>query len=339
MKLGVTMPTRTVDLKRVPQYAKWGEEAGLDSVWDWELYRNPFTMLSLSAVVTDRTLLGTGLSVAGSRSPFEMANAAADVDDLSGGRMLLGMGAGVTEFLGAFHSNNNQKPFTRMSEYIECLRLCWQYLRTGDAPSFEGEFYRFQSPPFNPWGQRHLEREQIPIYLGAIGPRMLDLVGRKADGWIGYLGTPSYVADHVRPAIARGAQAAGRTVADIDLMLELICCVHPDRDVAVARARKQVGFYVSHPSSNPIVEYAGLTDEVNELRGRMMSEGLKAFEDSSDKLIETFSLTGTPDEVVSRLGEWEGIVDHLVFHCPYVPPFTAQESEDCYRQISSAFKR
>ena len=339
MKLGITMPTRTVELRRVGQYAKWAEEAGLDSAWDWELYRNPFTMLTMAALETDRVMLGTGLSVAGSRSPFEMANVAADIDDLSNGRMLLGIGSGVTEFLGAFHCNPNNKPLTRMTEYIECLRLSWQYLSNGDTPSFEGEFYQFVSPPFNPWGLRHLERESIPIYLGAIGPKMLQLVGRKADGWIGYLGTPSYVADHVRPLISQAADDAGRSIGDIDLMLELICSVHPDRDVAVGRARRHVGFYVSHPSSDPIVEFAGLSDEVNELRMRMMTEGLSAFENCSDKLIETFSLTGTPDEVAARLSDWEGIVDHLVLHTPYVPPFTAQDSEDSYRQICAALSR
>ena len=147
MKLGITMPTRTVELRRVGQYAKWAEEAGLDSAWDWELYRNPFTMLTMAALETDRVMLGTGLSVAGSRSPFEMANVAADIDDLSNGRMLLGIGSGVTEFLGAFHCNPNNKPLTRMTEYIECLRLSWQYLSNGDTPSFEGEFYQFVSPP------------------------------------------------------------------------------------------------------------------------------------------------------------------------------------------------
>jgi len=82
MKLGITMPTRTVALDRVPQYARWAEEAGLDSAWDWELYRNPFTMLAMSTQTTERVQLGTGIGVTASRSPMEMANAAADIDEL-----------------------------------------------------------------------------------------------------------------------------------------------------------------------------------------------------------------------------------------------------------------
>src|SRR5882757_3927959 len=102
MRLGVTMPTRTVGLDRVGRYAQWAEKAGLDSAWDWELYRNPFTMLALCAETTHRLQLGTGLAATASRSPFEMANAVADVDELSGGRALLGIGSGVVEFVSAF---------------------------------------------------------------------------------------------------------------------------------------------------------------------------------------------------------------------------------------------
>jgi alkanesulfonate monooxygenase SsuD/methylene tetrahydromethanopterin reductase-like flavin-dependent oxidoreductase (luciferase family) len=339
MKLGITMPTRTVALARVPEYARWAEEAGLDSAWDWELYRNPFTMLAMSAGTTERVQLGTGIGVTASRSPFEMANAAADIDELSGGRMLLGIGSGVLEFASAFHDKPPTKPLTRVSEYIDVLRLAWQYVATGEAPEYSGQFHSFTPPPFNPWGVRHLERPTIPIYLGAIGPRMLELVGRKADGWIGYLATPSLVRDQVRPGIATGAEAAGRSLEDIDIMLELICVVHDDPDVAMERARRQVGFYVAHPSSDPIVAHARLTDEVNGLRMSLFTEGLAAFEKTPDAVVRAFSITGTPDQARERLAEWEGIVDHLVFHTPYVPPFTAEESEDAYRNILDAFRR
>jgi hypothetical protein len=121
MKLGVTMPSRTVALARVPQYARLAEQAGLDSVWNWELYRNPFSMLATSAMATDNIGLGTGLAASASRSPFEMANAAADIDELSGGRTMLGIGAGVGEFVSAFHSTTTEKPLSRVSEYIDAL--------------------------------------------------------------------------------------------------------------------------------------------------------------------------------------------------------------------------
>lgn len=145
--------------------------------------------------------------------------------------------------------------------------------------------------------------------------------------------------DHVRPAIAEGAAEAGRDLADVDLMLELICVVADDAELALQRSRKQVGFYLCHPTSDPVVAAAGMAEQVGALRTSMMAEGPAALAGTSDELVHTFSLTGTPDEVRKRLPEWEGVVGHLVLHTPYVPPFTAQESEDCFRNICNAVGR
>jgi hypothetical protein len=103
------------------------------------------------------------------------------------------------------------------------------------------------------------------------------------------------------------------------------------------RARRQVGFYVVHPVSDGVVAMHGLRDEVDALRGALMQEGLAAFEHTSDKLVDAFSITGTPEEARQKIGEYEGKLSHLVLHTPYVPPFTAEESDDAYRNIISAF--
>src|ERR1700757_3898667 len=109
-RLGITMPLREPAMDRIPDYARWADDAGFDSIWDWELYRNPFAMLCIAALNSKRATLATGLAGAFPRSPFEFANAAADVDELSGGRMTVGIGTGVPEFLAAFHSQNFEKP-------------------------------------------------------------------------------------------------------------------------------------------------------------------------------------------------------------------------------------
>jgi alkanesulfonate monooxygenase SsuD/methylene tetrahydromethanopterin reductase-like flavin-dependent oxidoreductase (luciferase family) len=128
VKLGITMPSRTAPLARIPDYAQMADEAGFESVWTYELYRNPFAMLCTSALATSKAELCTGLATAFSRSPFEAANAAADVDELSGGRMKLGLGTGVPEFLGAFHSTDFKKPIKRIGEFIDAMRHSWEYL-------------------------------------------------------------------------------------------------------------------------------------------------------------------------------------------------------------------
>jgi len=337
MRVGITLPSRTGPLSAITEYARRADAAGFDSIWDYEVWHNPLMMLAAAGTVTERALLGTGLTGAFSRSPFEVANAAADVDEYSDGRLLFGIGTGVPEWLSAFHSTSGRRPLGRMSEFIDVLRRSWEYLGSGAAEAFEGEHYQFQPPPMNPWGGRELVRPTIPIYLGAMGPKMLQLCGAKADGWIGYFATPKFLDEHVRPNIAAGAERAGRDPDTIDICAETICCVSPDRELAMARARRQVGFYIVHPVSDVAVALHGLQDPVNELRARMMSEGLAAFEHTDDVLVETFSITGTPEEARQKLAQYEGHIEHIALHTPYVPPFTAEDSADAFANIIAAF--
>ena len=218
MRIGVTLPSRKGPISSVGDKARRAEEAGFQSVWTYEVYRNPFTLLSVAAAATERATLGTGLAAAFSRSPFEAANAAADIDDMSGGRMLFGLGSGVPEFLRAFHSSDAEHPVGRMSEYIDVLRLSWEYLATGGADRLEGQHYRFLAPRVNPWGERELPRRQIPIGLAAMGPKLIELCGRKADAWLGYFTTKKYVEEFVREHLEIGAREGGpRCLQDSDL--------------------------------------------------------------------------------------------------------------------------
>src|SRR6185312_4282934 len=209
LKLGITIPSRTAQLSRIPDYARMAGEAGFDSVWTYELYRNPFAMLCTSALTTSNAELCTGLATALNRSPFEAANAAADVDELSGSRMKLGPGTGVPEFLKAFHSTDFKSPIKRLSDYLEALRHSWAYLAGEEAEPFNGTHYQFAAPRFNPWGLRKMVRPQIPILLAGMRPQVLKLCWPKADGWIGYLWTAKFFDQVVLPNIADGARSAG----------------------------------------------------------------------------------------------------------------------------------
>ncbi|WP_354698573.1 F420-dependent glucose-6-phosphate dehydrogenase [Paraconexibacter sp. AEG42_29] len=337
MRIGITIPSRTIKFEQVAELASHADAAGFDSVWDYEVYRNPFTMLCTAATTTSRIQLGTGLAAAFSRSPFEAANAAADVDELSEGRMLLGIGTGVPEFLEAFHSTDGTKPLARMREYLHVLRLSWEYLQTGAADTFEGTFYRFAPPPINPWGVRPAGRERIPVYLAAMRPKMMELAGETAEGWLGYLATPKFIEERVVEPIAVGAARAGRSLSDIDIAADVICSVSPDREAAMRLARINVGFYVTHPVSDVVCALHGVTDEQNAVRHNLMTEGLAGLEKTSEKLVELFSISGTPEEARQQLDQYRGVLPHVILHTPYVPPIRADESLDAFANILDAF--
>jgi probable F420-dependent oxidoreductase len=337
--LGITMPSRTATMERLTDYAEWADEAGFDSVWTYELYRNPFAILSTCALKTSRVKLATGLAGAFPRSPFAFANEAADVDELSGGRMQIGLGTGVPEFLAAFHSQNFEKPVARMRDYIECVRRSWEYLNTGQAEAYHGKHYQFEAPPFNPWGLRPIPRTRIPIYLASMAPKMTQLAGELADGWMAYLATPQWVRERTRPWLEEGAARSGRDASELDLAVEVICSVSSDRELAYHRGRIHTGFYVAHPVSDAVVAMHGLEAERDAVRMALMTKGLDGLAETSDKLVEVFSITGTPDEARQRLDAWTADIPHVVLHTPYIPPLSAEDSEDAYRGIVDAFAK
>jgi probable F420-dependent oxidoreductase len=336
MKLGITMPSRIGPMDKIPEYARVAEDASFDSVWTYEVYRNPFCMLSTAALSTSKIELGTGLAAAFSRSPFEAANAAADVDELSGGRMTLGLGTGVPEFLKAFHSTDYDRPAKRMREYVECLRRSWSYLADEAVESYEGEIYRFDPPPTTPGGRREMPRPQVDLHIAAMRPMLLSICGQLGDGWIGYLATPRFMEEVVLPNIERGCNKVGKDIAKMDIAADVICTPHPDRDVAMRRARLHVGFYVSHPVSDVVAEVHGVQDEIADVRRLLGEKGLAGLTETPDSLVELFAIAGTPDECRQQLEQYAAL-PHVVLHTPYIPPFSVEECDDCYHQIVDAF--
>jgi len=337
MRIGVTLPSRTGPIAEVGAKARRAEDAGFESVWAYEVYRNPFNLLTTAGLSTSRVQLGTGLAAAFPRSPFEAANEAADIDELSDGRMLFGLGTGVPEFLKAFHSTDAVKPLGRLSEFIDVLQRSWDYLATGKAEPFEGEHYRFKAPPVNPWGERAMPRQHIPIALAAMGPKLIELCGRKGDAWLGYFATTKFVEEFVRPNLEAGAKSAGRDVSDIEIIAEAVCSVSEDRELAMRRARMQVGFYATHSAGAQVASMHGLDDAVAELRAGFAQYGIAAFEKTDDRLVDVLSITGTPEEAKQKMAEYEGVIDHLVLHTPYVPPIEAEESSDAFTSLLETF--
>jgi alkanesulfonate monooxygenase SsuD/methylene tetrahydromethanopterin reductase-like flavin-dependent oxidoreductase (luciferase family) len=247
---------------------------------------------------------------------------------------------GSADFADVFSGVDISHPVPRLREYIHVIRLAWDYYTTGEATKFEGKYYKFSDPVFNPFGVRELVRPRIPIYLAALRPAMLRLAGEVADGVIGYLLTPQYMREVTLPALEVGARRAGRDVNEIDIASETICSVHPDRDEAFRRAKIHVGTYVAYPVSIPVVEMMGFAKERLEILDALMRKGPDCLPDVvSDDVVEAFSITGTPDEARRKLAEYHEYLPHVVAHTPYLPGLTSEESADCFYQIVDAFAR
>jgi alkanesulfonate monooxygenase SsuD/methylene tetrahydromethanopterin reductase-like flavin-dependent oxidoreductase (luciferase family) len=268
-----------------------------------------------------------------------MANAAMDVDELSGGRLLLGIGPGGAGWAEFFHGNDVDKPVTRMREYIDILRLGWHHLATGEPSSYHGKIYRFETPPANPFGlRRDVVRERIPIVLSGLRAKMAQLAGEKADGFLGYIVTPQFIRDIWKPNIAAGALQAGRNPAEIETTALVLCSVSDDRKKAFKRARINVGMYLCTPAGELVAGHMGMKEERDAVMQALMSRGPQALETAvSDALVGAFSIVGTPDEAREQYTAYRDVLDHVVLHTPYVPPLTESESEDAFRNTVRTF--
>ena len=299
----IDMGLRSHDLQALGGEAAAYERLGVDGLWSYETAHDPFLPLQAAALTTSRISLGTGIAVAFARSPFALAQTAWDLQRLSGGRLLLGLGTQVRAHVERRYSAAFEHPAARITDYIRCVRAIWHTFQTGAKPAYEGRFYRFTliSDFFNPGPIAHPE---IRVSLAGVGERMARAAGEVADGFhVHPLHSPGYLRGVVRPAIAEGARAAGRDPAQVQLIASLFIVTGEtdvERGAAERYARQQIAFYASTPSYRPFLAWHGLEDLGQEL-SRLARSG--RFDEMAahvpDALLDEVAISAPP----LRLGE------------------------------------
>src|SRR4051812_38588059 len=186
--------------------ARLAEQAGFESVWATEFYdRSATVALAAMAQATSEIELGSAIAYAFGRTPVVLAAEARDIDELSGGRLTLGLGTGTKRMQRDWHGLDGEHPAGRMEELVPLLRRLW---RLHEEPiEHEGRFYRLNVKPTAP--PRPPVREEIPIYMAGVNRRMIEAGGKGAGGPVGHpLFPPEYVEEVARPAL-NGAPIAG----------------------------------------------------------------------------------------------------------------------------------
>jgi probable F420-dependent oxidoreductase len=261
---------RSHDLHALGAEAAAYERLGADGLWSYEGAHDPFLPLLAAALATERVSLGTGIAVAFGRTPFAMAQTAWDLQRVSGGRLLLGLGTQVRAHVERRFAAAFEHPAARIVDYIRCLRAIGDTFQNGTRPTYEGRFYRFTliNDFFNPGP---IEHPDIPISLAGVGERMARAAGEVADGFhVHPLHSPGYLRDVARPAIAEGARAAGRDPAKVDLIASVLIVTgetEGERAKAESYARRQIAFYASTPTYRPFLAYHGFEALGKELSG------------------------------------------------------------------------
>lgn len=276
------------------------EAAGAAVVWAPELHRSAPVTAAALACRTTTIGVGTGIALAFARSPFLTALSALDLDELSGGRLRLGLGTGVQRLNEDWHGVTWDKPVRRLRETVAVIRQLVAGAHTGEPIDHDGEAVRLRvrgyRRPYRP------VRDRIPIYLAGVGPAMTALAGEIGDGWISHeLCSPSYLADHVLPRL--------NPRPGFDVVVSACCAVDHDPARARAAAAGVVGFYASVRTYADLFAFHDLADEqqrvIEAFRGGLPADCLAGA--VAPAMVDRLTLTGTPDQVAARIAAYGGL--------------------------------
>jgi F420-dependent oxidoreductase-like protein len=285
------------------------ERLGYDSVWTAEAYgSDAVTILAWLAGQTERIRLGSAVLQMPGRSPAMTAMTAATLDQLSGGRFLLGLGSSGPQVAEGWHGQRFAHQLQRTREYVDVVRMALRRKRV----QYDGETLQLPLPD-GPGKALKLTispvQERIPVYVAAIGPRNTELTAEIADGWIPMLFSPEHVAA-VRPLLEAGFEKAGggKSFADFDIAPSVNAFVTDDRAAARDAMRAYLALYVGGMGSrkqnfyNQVVRRYGFEDAARSVQDLYL-EGRRdeAAAALPDELIDAVSLCGPPDVVRDRL--------------------------------------
>ena len=298
------------------------EESGYDGVWSAETNHDPFLPIAVGAAATEKLEFGTGIAVAFARNPMTLAVLANDLQLLTKGRFMLGMGSQIKPHITKRFSMPWSHPAPRMRELILAIRAIWKTWETGEPLAFRGEFYThtLMTPFFNPGPNPHGNPK---ILLAAVGELMTEVAGEVGDGFLVHgFSTERYLREVSLPALERGAAKAGKTRRDLTVSYPGFVVTGPDEKSMAAAAkgvREQIAFYGSTPAYRPVLELHGWGDlqpELNTLSKR--GEWEKMGELIDDDILNAFAVVAPLDQVAAEVRKrFEGLVDRFSFYAPY----------------------
>jgi probable F420-dependent oxidoreductase len=251
------------------------EAIGYDGGFTFEAKHDPFLALASAAEHTTRLRLGTAIALAFVRNPMSLAYLGHGLQSLSGGRFALGLGTQVRPHIVHRFSSAWSHPVRRLREIVCALRAIWMAWERGTPLDFRGEFYHhtLMIPAFDPGPQPF---GPPPVLLGGFGPRMTEMAGEVADGFIAHpFHTRRSLLERTLPALQRGLARAGRRRADFEVICAtLVVTADEERDFERVRAaaRKQLAFYGSTPAYASTLECHGWGALHGELN-RMSKQG------------------------------------------------------------------
>jgi probable F420-dependent oxidoreductase len=316
------------------------EEAGFDGAYTFEGQSDPFISVAAAAMNTQKMELMTSIAVAFARNPMNLAYLGNDLQNLSGGRFVLGLGAQIKAHIERRFSMPWSKPAARMREMVLAIRTIWDCWQTGEKLKFEGEFYNhtLMPPMFNPGPNAF----GVPrIFIAGVGPIMTEVAAEVGDGYFLHpFNTAKSMDELSLAAIERGLAKAGKAREGYEVSAQVVTATGLDEEslqAAIFSAKSQIAFYASTPAYLPVLKCHGWEDlQVEANRYTREGKWMEMTDLIDDDMLNTFAVVGTPAEVAQQIAtRFKGKVDRIspVVYQPDVALLT-----EVRQQISAALK-
>jgi alkanesulfonate monooxygenase SsuD/methylene tetrahydromethanopterin reductase-like flavin-dependent oxidoreductase (luciferase family) len=317
-RLGVFL--ESLSLEDTFRFAKLADENGFDSIWLPEItWSDSFSLATAAAMNTKRVKLATGVVGIFGRSPVLMAMSVAGLDDLSGGRAILGLGSQAKPYVELWHGTKFDRPIERMREYVKAVKII--LANPFKLTSYSGEIIKVGA-----FVLTVKPRGMIPVYVAAIGPRMQRVAGEVGDGVVGYFYSVRYVKDVLMPNLKEGAEREGRDLKDgpFDVAVGLPTLVSDSEDrfemvkplVAVFTVAKG-----SSPSYQAILGDLGFSGNVGLVSKKVKEGDIEgAVKHIPDEMAREVTLCGNTKEIRQRIQEYRQAGVNLPLMNP-TPPY------------------
>jgi F420-dependent oxidoreductase-like protein len=287
--------------------AREADRIGYSVCWVAEAYgSDAATVLSWVAAQTERIDVGAAVLQIPARTPAMTAMTAATLDTLSGGRFRLGLGVSGPQVSEGWHGVRFAKPLGRTQEYVDIVRMALRRERV----QYAGEHFTLPLPDGPGKALKltvHPVREQIPLYLAAVGPKNLELTGRIADGWLGIFFSPDHAAVSLEP-LRQGRATTGESMAGFDVVPTVPVVFDDDLDVAAAPIRNYAALYVGGMGSreqnfyNALAVRMGFEAEAAQVQDLFLAKDYEGAANAVPRaFVDATSLIGPPERVRDRM--------------------------------------
>jgi F420-dependent oxidoreductase-like protein len=289
------------------EMAQEADRLGYDSIWAAEAYgSDAATVLAWLATQTKNAKIASGIFQMPARTPAMTAMTAATLDNISGGRFVLGLGISGPQVVEGWHGQPFDKPIQRSREYVAIVRKAL----ARETLTYDGEFYKLPRPGGPGKALKLIIKpiqERIPIYLAAIGPKNTALTAEIADGWLPTLFAPDHF-DVFKPSLEEGAAKAGRSVDELEITPQVSLAIYDDVEHARNFMRPYLALYIGGMGSREknfytkLVTRYGFGDAAREVQDLYLSgKQAEAMAAIPSELIDQISLCGPRDVVKERL--------------------------------------